>query len=1181
MVESGFRDALSELRALALVAGCEARRQFGPCWASAGRFFVRAKAGVGPGAQAGRARWMEVHVTSISRVAKDRAEIQRLRRLYDALRLVNRAIVQLRTREELLQEICRIAVESGGFALAWFGWIDRESHRIVPVTHYGNHSGFLQHAVMSADERPEGRGPAGLSVRSGKPYICNDYVNDPTTLLWREEAAKHGFKASCTVPIRLNGAIVGILGLYALEAGYFQSKEVALLEEVAGDVSFALDNFAREKKRMRAEEAARLLAAIVESTSDAIYSHSIEGQILSWNQSAERMYGYAAEEICGQNFSILIAPDRIEDGTALLRRIRSGERVIGYETVHQRKDGRQFPVSLTISPYRSVTGEVIGASKIARDITEKKQVETALTESKELLQLFIEHAPAALAMFDREMRYLAASRRWLENNALGGQDIVGRSHYETHPTIPEKWKEAHRLGLAGKAVRSEEDLFVGADGVERWRKWEVLPWLTGEGVVGGIIIFSEDITRQKHVEERLHLAASVFAHAAEGITITDADGTILDVNEAFTRITGYNREEVLGKNPRILNSGRQGRDFYAEMWNHLIAKGHWSGEIWNRAKDGHIFAEMLTISAVRDAGGKTQQYVAMFSDITSIKEHERQLERIAHYDVLTGLPNRVLLADRLHQAMAQAHRTGRPIAIACLDLDNFKPVNERHGHNTGDNLLTAVTTRVRQVLREGDTLARLGGDEFVAVLLDVGSAEESIPVLNALLDAVAQPVRVDELTLQVSASIGVTFYPQAEDVDPDQLLRQADQAMYQAKLEGKNRYHLFDPHEDRSVRGHHEDIERIRHALKEGEFVLYYQPKVNMCTGEILGAEGLIRWRHPEAGLLPPVQFLPVVEGHPIAIELGEWVIDSALKQMDQWRAEGFKIQISVNVAAQQLLDAGFVKSLRGLLAAHPDVPASSLELEVLESSALEDVAQVSRVIRSCNELGVSFALDDFGTGYSSLSYLKRLPVDVLKIDQSFVHDMLDDPEDLTILEGVLGLATAFRRQAVAEGVETVEHGQMLLRLGCPVAQGYGIARPMPAEDLPGWVASWRPYPQWANVAAVEPVDWPLLYASVEHRAWFIAIEDYLNGHRHTAPVLEHQQCRFGGWLFAEAAAGRGGRPGFKDLEALHQQVHSLASEILALKASGHGAAALVALEELHAMRDTLLEKLNNLVRSL
>jgi len=814
-----------------------------------------------------------------------------------------------------------------------------------------------------------------------------------------------------------------------------------------------------------------------------------------------------------------------------------------------------------------------------QDITERKLAQATLHESKELLRLFIEHAPAALAMFDREMRYLAASRRWNEDYGLNSQEIVGYSHYEIFPEIPDRWRESHRRALAGETIQAGADSFERSDGSVLWLRWEVRPWRTGGGEIGGIVIFSEDITHQTQAEERLHLAASVFTHASEGIIITDTKGAILDVNEAFARITGYTREEVLGQNPRLLNSGRQSKEFYAEMWNQLAAKGQWSGEIWNRAKDGRIYPEVLTIRSVPDATGKTQQYVALFADISSLKEQEQKLERHAHYDLLTGLPNRVLLAERLQEAMPRGQRKGRPMAIVCLDLDNFKAINEHHGRDFGDQLLKVMASRIGFALRQDDMLARIGGDEFVAVLVELANTNDSIPMLTRLVDAVSEPAQVGELTLQISTSIGVTFFPQPGDVDADQLLRQAGQAMYQAKLEGKNRYFIFDPLADRSARGRHEYIERIRHALKGDEFVLYYQPKVNMSSGKVLGAEALIRWQHPEAGLLSPVQFLPVVEGHPLNVELGEWVINSALTQMERWRADGLDIPVSVNIDGQQLQEPDFIERLSALLAAHPGVPPSSLELEVLESSALQDMTQVSKVIAACSEIGVSFALDDFGTGYSTLAYLRRLPASVLKIDRSFVRDMLSDPEDLTILEGVLALVTAFRRKAIAEGVETVEQGLMLLRLGCQVAQGYGIARPMPASDLPEWAARWRPHPMWANVTAVDPVDAPLLYAAVEHRAWIVAIEEFLRDHRSTAPVQDPLQCRLGAWMNAEVSAGRGDRPGLNEIDAVHQRIHGLASDVMALKGEDKTTEATAGLAELHALRDTLLEKLHDLVQ--
>jgi diguanylate cyclase (GGDEF)-like protein len=390
-------------------------------------------------------------------------------------------------------------------------------------------------------------------------------------------------------------------------------------------------------------------------------------------------------------------------------------------------------------------------------------------------------------------------------------------------------------------------------------------------------------------------------------------------------------------------------------------------------------------------------------------------------------------------------------------------MNDSFGHEVGDSLLIALSARMKESLRDGDTLARMGGDEFVAVLTELTDVAACLPMLTRLLAAAAQPVQIGNVLHQVSASLGVTFYPQADVVEADQLLRQADQAMYQAKQAGKNRYHVFDAAQDRNVRGHHDSLNRIRQALAGQELVLYYQPKVNMRTGQVLGAEALIRWQHPQKGLLAPGEFLPVIENDPLAVEVGEWVLDTALTQMERWQAQGLELPVSVNVGAHQLQQADFVARLRTLLARHPQVKPFRLELEVLETSALQDMGYAAQVIEDCHQMGVAFALDDFGTGYSSLTYLKRLRVALIKIDQSFVRDMLDDPDDLSILKGVISLASAFHRQVIAEGVETVRHGSVLLALGCDLAQGYGIARPMPADELPAWVARWRPDAAWCQ----------------------------------------------------------------------------------------------------------------------
>ncbi len=818
--------------------------------------------------------------------------------------------------------------------------------------------------------------------------------------------------------------------------------------------------------------------------------------------------------------------------------------------------------------------------QLRTEIADREQTERALRRSEQWLRAVIENEPECVKVVGTDGRVLqinASGLAMLEADTVEEINARGLASF----VVPED--QANFAALHQRVIGGERGLLefevIGLRGTRRWLETHAAPISDPDNHTTLLLGITRDVTERKRAEQGRNLAASVFIHASEAITITDAFGTIIEVNDAFTAITGYAREEVLGRNPRLLHSGRQGPDFYAAMWRDLGEKGDWHGEVWNRRKGGELYAQMLTISAVRDAQGRTQQYVALSSDITALKEHGQKLEYVAHYDALTRLPNRVLLADRLHQSMAQCHRRGQPLAVVYLDLDGFKAINDRHGHEAGDRMLIALATSMREVLREGDTLARIGGDEFVAVLVDLEGVDARVPIISRLLAAAAQMVNVDGLMLRVSASLGVTFYPDGEEVDADQLLRRADQAMYQAKLAGKNRYHVFDAVRDSSIRSHHEGVDRIRRALRDRELVLHYQPKVDMCTGTVIGAEALLRWQHPERGLLLPAMFLPTIEDDPLAVEVGEWVIDSALTQMESWREAGLCIPVSVNVCARQLQDASFVERLRELLAAHPRVSPGDLEMEVLETSALRDLVHVSNVIEACGEIGVSFTLDDFGTGYSSLTYLKRLPVARLKIDQSFVRDMLDDPDDLAILEGVLGMATAFRREVVAEGVENMEQGAMLLQLGCQRAQGYGIARPMPAEAMPAWSAAWRNDPSWGELPVVSRDDLPLLFASARHRAWIAVVENQLKGAPGVQPPLDHHQCHIGRWLDGKGLARHGRHPAFHPIEQLHRAAHALVAELLALQAGGSGSEALSRLGELHGIGEALIEQFKSLCR--
>jgi len=1030
-------------------------------------------------------------------------------------------------------------------------------------------------AAIDGLEIGPGVGSCGTAAFTGERVIVEDIANHPYWAPYQELAARAGLAACWSQPIRAaSGQVLGTFAIYHHKPHTPVASDIALIEQVAHLASIAIERSAAAQAIRDSEE--RFRSVMENISSVAVQGYTPDGTVTFWNRASELLYGYSAAQALGHNLHALIIPAGMRDEVraAMRQMYETGVPIPSGEMQLQTRDGALVSV-ITSHALVNHAGQQTELFCVDVDLTERKRVEQALQESEHRYRTMIEWTPEAIGVHrNGKVVYVnpAAIRMF---GAQSAQEMIGKPIMDlVHPDSRAfALARAQVVANNGLSVPLVEEKYLRMDGsaidveVQATR-------IVFDGKDANLIAV-RDVTERKRAQEKLQLAAKVFSHAREAIMITSASGDIIDVNEAFSRITGYSREEVLGQNPRLLSSGRQGKEYYAAMWRGLAAQGHWYGEVWNRRKNGEVYAEMQTISAVRGAQGEVQQYVALFSDITATKEHQQQLEHIAHFDALTGLPNRVLLADRLHQAMAQTQRRGQQTAVAFLDLDGFKAINDTHGHDAGDQLLIALATRMKQALREGDTLARMGGDEFVAVLVDLTDLASCVPLLNRLLTAAALPVQIGNVALQVSASLGVTFYPQAEIVDADQLLRQADQAMYQAKLAGKNRYHVFDAEQDRSVRGHHESLDRIRHALAQAEFVLHYQPKVNMRTGVVIGAEALIRWQHPEQGLLAPAQFLPVIEDHPLAIEVGEWVIDTALTQVERWRAAGLDLPVSVNVGARQLQQADFVQRLRAILAAHPQVPSTSLELEVLETSALDDMAGVSKVIETCRGMGVLFALDDFGTGYSSLTYLKRLPASLLKIDQSFVRDMLDDPDDLAILDGVIGLAAAFRREVIAEGVETVAHGQMLLQLGCELGQGYGIARPMPAEALPDWARSWKPDASWSQVPLMRRDDLPLLFASVEHHAWVKAIESHLRGERDTPPELDPAQCHFGGWLAKKGMALHGAHASFAMVDTLHQHIHTLGSELCHLYAQGQGAQALERVGELQTLVQALLEQLH------
>ena len=649
--------------------------------------------------------------------------------------------------------------------------------------------------------------------------------------------------------------------------------------ELIGGFNRLLETLAQRETALKNSE--KQYRSLLESLSTGVVVHQSDTSIVLANALAASLLGLSEDQLLGKAATDPAWHFLRDDATPISledypvnRVLVSGAALTNYVVGVCHPD-RPEPTWLLCNAYpmRDEAGKMLQVVVTFTDITQLKQAEKALQRSRLMMERTESMVRLASFEWDVDTDSVAWSPEMFRilgrDPKLGIPNLQGQAELYT-PQSTQQLFDAVRKAVAEGIPYELELMTVQPDGEQRPCFAQGFPERDGSGRVVRLTGLVQDITERKREEEKTRLAASVFSHAREGITITDAGGVIVDINEAFIRITGFSREDAIGQNPRILNSGRQDKAFYEALWRDLKGLGHWSGEVWNRRKNGEIFAELLNISAVRDAQGKTQHYVALFTDITGIKEHQNQLEHIAHFDVLTGLANRVLLSDRLQQAMAQAQRRQQQLAVAYLDLDGFKTINDHYGHETGDQLLIALAQRMKQALREGDTLARLGGDEFVAVLVDLNEAAASLPMLTRLLTAAALPVQIGDLSLHVSASLGVTFYPQSLEMDADQLLRQADQAMYQAKVAGKDCYKIFDAEQDLDLRGHHQSLERVRLALENDEFVLHFQPKVNMRSGKVIGAEALIRWQHPEKGLLAPADFLPVIEDHPLAVAVGE-----------------------------------------------------------------------------------------------------------------------------------------------------------------------------------------------------------------------------------------------------------------------------------------------------------------------
>ncbi|MEE4202737.1 MAG: EAL domain-containing protein [Halieaceae bacterium] len=562
-----------------------------------------------------------------------------------------------------------------------------------------------------------------------------------------------------------------------------------------------------------------------------------------------------------------------------------------------------------------------------------------------------------------------------------------------------------------------------------------------------IALTIHDVTARLENEQDLRLAAQVLAHTREGVIVTDADMRIITVNQAFTDITGYDRAEVIGEIPGILTSGRHDRAFYAAMYADIERDGYWSGEIWNKHKRGELYPEMLSISRITDDAGRVTHYIGVFSDITKLKQSEQRLEKLAHFDALTGLPNRLMLRARMEHAIAMVNREkqGR-VGLLFLDLDQFKIVNDSQGHATGDELLCQVANRLKDRVRATDTVARLGGDEFVILAEGIKQSDDLAVVATDIIEHINQPFQLASTEAFIGTSVGIAVYPDDAD-SAEALLTYADTAMYRAKEKGRNTYAFYTDSITREADRKLQIANQLRRALARDELVLHFQPQIDLNSGAIVGAEALIRWQHPDEGLLTPSAFVSIAEERGLIHEISRWVISRGCQQLGQWQSQGFQLTVALNVSARDFSYDDFTDDIASIIELS-DVDPGGLELELTESGIMENADSVLEALNEIRDMGINLSVDDFGTGYSSFSYLKYLPINKLKIDRSFIHDLESDSGDATIVSAVIDVGKNFGLRVVAEGVESAVQEQLLQNLGCDLAQGYHFSRPLPANEF-------------------------------------------------------------------------------------------------------------------------------------
>jgi diguanylate cyclase (GGDEF)-like protein/PAS domain S-box-containing protein len=727
----------------------------------------------------------------------------------------------------------------------------------------------------------------------------------------------------------------------------------------------------------------------------------------------------------------------------------SGQAKLAYDEPQTTSDGKPLWLRTYKVPLRSMEQEIIGVLGVYHDITEAKETERALIESERRLFEILENVSAFIYLKDREGRYLFANKLVRELWQVTTEEVIGfgDENFFDAETAANIRINDRRVLDDGETIRAEESNTVSQTGITH-TYWSVkLPLRRENGEIYALCGISTDVTEVIRAQEEMRLASMVYENSSEAMMVTDAEGSIITINPAFTKTTGYTLEEIKGKNPSILKSHHHAPSFFQEMWSVLNATGCWQGEIWDKRKDGEIYPKWMTINTTFNADGTPCRRIALFSDITEKKKSEQIIWHQANFDTLTGLPNRRMFHDRLEQEIRKAQRNGCHLALLFIDLDRFKEVNDTLGHDKGDILLIEAGRRLRKCVRESDTVARLGGDEFTIILGDLDGPRGVDRIAQAILESMVAPFTLAGEMAYVSASIGITLFPE-DAATSEALIKNADQAMYAAKHQGRNRHSYFTQSMDQAAKARMRLSNDLRAALAEKQFWIAYQPIVELATGVIHKAEALLRWQHPVRGLVSPAEFIPIAEATGTITDIGNWVFQEAARQVATWREYDPSFQISVNKSPLQFLDNGAHSKSWLQLMEDSNLPWQSIVIEITEGILLDADPIVDSRLAQFRQSGMQVAIDDFGTGYSSLAYLKKFDIDYLKIDQTFVRNLTDSTKDLALCKAIIVMAHKLGIQVIAEGVETGEQRDLLVAAGCDYAQGYFFSRPVVAAEF-------------------------------------------------------------------------------------------------------------------------------------